>query len=143
MDHRRADGLAGQCVPHPRRMIAAAGEHRLAVRPEGDRDNRLIMEKNVPGLHEVVPPGRKARASRVLPAGIVRRDGRTPALDQADQARADLLFLERVLGALEIEASEARVRLLQRDLELASQALRLINTTLSTEPWFARIVERA
>jgi len=45
----------------------------------------------------------------VLPAGIVGRDGRSPALNQPEQARADLVFLERILGALEIEASEACV----------------------------------
>ena len=54
-------------------------------------------------------PGGEGRASRVLPAGIAGRDGRAPALDQPEQARADLAFLERILGALEIEASEACV----------------------------------
>ena len=75
------------------------------------------LESGVMGL-----PGGQVGPGGVLPGRIAGRDRRPPALDHPEQARADLVFLEGGLTAVEVADRQETVRFGQRLLELARQA---------------------
>jgi hypothetical protein len=63
-----------------------------------------------------------ARLARgALPVRIVGRDGRSPALDRPEQARADLAPLERGDAALQLLRGEPAIRFLERGGEVLRQ----------------------
>ena len=51
-------------------------------------------------------PGGQAGSGGVPPARVIGGDGRAPALDQPQQARADLPFLAGSMTTLEVEGRQ-------------------------------------
>ena len=99
--------------PPPVTTVLPSGLKAAATTGTGVGQN--CPESGVVGL-----PGGQVGPGGVLPGTIAGRDRRSPALDHPEQARADLIFLEGGLAAIEVADRQQTVRFAERCLEAFS-----------------------
>ena len=100
----------------------SAGHDGLAVGAEGRGVDGTLVGKDRLESGVMGPPGGQVGPRGVLPGRVAGFDRRPPALDHPEQARADLLFLEGGLAAVEVADRQQTVRFGQRCRE-ASRSL--------------------
>ena len=110
MSQAESEWLAGRRIPQPRRLIIAPCHHSLAVRAEGDTRDWSGMGENRPEFGIMAVPGGQVGSGECAASPGRRPLRPSAALDQPQQARAQLPFLAGGKATLKVDDCQAALR---------------------------------